>query len=77
MRFLRNIKKEIKLIGMVILSFSMIALVEKKQGDRLCQEISITVHDNGTNYFLDKEEVYQLLTDHDQQILIGSLYDKH
>jgi cell division protein FtsQ len=75
MRFLRNIKKEIKLIGMVILSFSMIAFVEKKQGDRLCQEISITVHDNGINYFLDKEEVYQLLTDHDQQILIGSLYE--
>lgn len=76
MKFLHNIKKEIKLLGMVILSLSMIAFVEKKQGEKLCQEITIAIHDNGTNYFLDKEEVYQLITDDDQKFLVGSIYEK-
>ncbi len=75
MKFRLNIKKEIKLVGVVILSFSMIAFVEKKQGDKICQEISIAVHDNGTNYFLDKEEVYRMITNDDQEVLVGSLYE--
>lgn len=76
MRFRLNIKKEIKLLGVVILSLSMIALVEKKQGDKVCQDISISVFDNGANYFLDKEEVYRMITNDDQDILVGSLYEK-
>ncbi|MBS0000090.1 MAG: cell division protein FtsQ [Cyclobacteriaceae bacterium] len=76
MKFLHKIKKEIKLSVMVILAFSMIAFVENKQGEKLCHEISIMVYDNGTNYFLDKEEVHQLVTDHNNEVLIGTLYDK-
>ena len=75
MKFRLNIKKEIKLLGVIILSFTMIAFVEKKQGDKLCRDISIAVHDNGTNYFLDKEEIYRLITNDDQDILVGTLYE--
>lgn len=76
MKFRLNIKKEIKLFSVVILSVSMIAFVEKKQGDQVCQDISISVHDNGTNYFLDKEEVYRMITNDDEDILLGSPYEK-
>lgn len=76
MKFLHKIKREIKLSLMLAVAFSMIAFVEKKQGEKLCQDISITIHDNGTNYFLEKEEVHQLVTDHSNAVLIGTLYDK-
>ena len=76
MKFLHKIKREIKLSLMLAVAFSMIAFVEKKQGEKLCQDISITIHDNGTNYFLEKEEVHQLVTDHSNEVLIGTLYDK-
>jgi cell division protein FtsQ len=59
---------------MVIFAFSTIAFVEKKQGEKVCQEISVSLQDNGTNYFLDKEEVYQLITEKDRFTLIGSTY---
>jgi cell division protein FtsQ len=75
MKFLNSIKKEIKLSVMFAVAFSMIAFVEKKQAEKLCHEISITLHDNGTNYFLEKDEVHQLVTDHNNKMLIGSLYD--
>jgi cell division protein FtsQ len=76
MKFLHNIKKEIKLSVMLAVAFSMIALVEKKQAEKLCHEISITIHDNGTNYFLEKDEVHQLVTNHSSEMIIGSLYDR-
>jgi cell division protein FtsQ len=61
---------------MAILAFSTIAFVEKKQGEKICREISINVHDNGTNYFLDKKEIYNLITEKDNNILIGSVYEE-
>ncbi len=76
MRFLHNIKKEAKLAVMIILAFSTLALVEKRYGDKLCQDISIKVYDNGTNYFLDKEAVYTLISDDTNEFLIGSSYYK-
>jgi len=75
MKFLHKVGHEIKLSVMVILAFSAIAFVEKKQGERICQEISITMHDNGTNYFLDKDEIFQLITEKDKHTLIGSSYN--
>jgi cell division protein FtsQ len=72
MKFRLDIKKEIKLLGVVILSFGMIAFVEKKQGDKVCPDITISLHDNGTNYFLDNEEIYRMITHNDQDIPVGS-----
>ena len=76
MKLLTRIKKEIKLTLMLVLAFSMIALVEKKQGEKLCNEVSILIHDNGTNYFLEKEEVLSMVTDDSRKVLIGTLYDE-
>jgi len=59
---------------MVILAFSALAFVEKRYGDKVCQEISILVYDNGTNYFLEKEDVYQLISADKNEFLIGSSY---
>lgn len=75
MKLLNKIRREIKLTLMLAVAFSMIALVEKKQGEKTCNEVFVTIHDNGTNYFLEKDEVLKMVTDDSRNVLIGSLFD--
>ena len=59
---------------MLILAFSAIAFVGKKQGNKKIRELNILIHDEGNNYFLEKEDVYDLITAEESDYIIGSGY---
>jgi len=70
-----NIRKEIKLAVILVLAFSAIAFVGRKQDSKKVRELNILIHDEGNNYFLSKEEVYTLITGDESDFIIGSTYD--
>lgn len=76
MKYLNKIRKEAKILLMLFMAFSAIAFVNKKQEDKVCQEIRIVINDNGANYFLDKEEIYSIVTANQTEIPIGSPYKR-
>ncbi len=76
MKFLHNIRREIKIGSLLIIAFSMIGFIGKKHEHKLCNDIRIMVHNNGSNYFLDKEDVYKLVTADDSDFVIGSTYGR-
>ena len=69
-----NIRNEIKLTALIVLAFSAIAFVERKQDYKKIQELNILIHDEGNNYFLDKEEIHKLITADNSDFIIGSEY---
>ena len=76
MRFPKiNIRTEIKLAIILILAFSAIAFVERKQDVKKIQELNILISDEGNNFFLDKEEAYNLITANESDFIIGGGYD--
>ncbi len=76
MKYLHKIKKEIKTVAIILFAFSAIAFVEKKQDNQVCRDISILIDYNDSNYFLNKEDIYQLITSNESVFLIGSTYNK-
>jgi len=70
-----NIRSEIKLLLLIVLAFSAIAFVERKQDIKKIQELNILIHDEGNNYFLNKEEVHKLITADNSDFIIGSNYE--
>jgi len=75
MKFPRiNIRSEIKLLVLIILAFSAIAFVERKQDFKKIQELNIIIHDEGNNYFLNKEEIHELISANNSDFIIGSDY---
>lgn len=76
MRFLHKIRKEFKLGILLVVTFSLIGFISKKQEQQLCHDVRILIHHNGSNYFLDKEDVYQMATADESDFLIGSAYDR-
>lgn len=69
-----NIRSEIKLVVLIVLAFSAIAFVERKQDYKKIQELNILIHDEGNNYFLSKEEIHKLITANNSDFIIGSEY---
>lgn len=77
MRFPRiKIKKELKLLVLVILAFSAIAFVERKQEQKKIRELNILIHDEGNNYFLGQEEIRRLITSNDADFVVGNDYEE-
>jgi len=75
MRFPKiNIRREIKLFLLLILAFSAIAFVDRKQDSKKIQELNILIHDKGNNYFLSKEEVHKLITADNSDFVLGNDY---
>jgi cell division protein FtsQ len=61
---------------LLILAFSAIAFVERKQDLKKVSELNILIHDEGNNYFLNKEEVHKMITADGSDIIIGNGYNK-
>jgi len=70
-----NIRRDIKLAVLLVMAFSAIAFVERKQDHKKIKELNILIHDEGNNYFLNKEEVHKLITANERDFVIGSSYD--
>ena len=70
-----NIRSEIKLALLLVMAFSAIAFVERKQDHKTIRELNILIHDEGNNYFLNKEEVHKLISANESDFVIGSPYD--
>jgi cell division protein FtsQ len=60
---------------LLVLAFSAIAFVEKKQDQKKIRELTILIQDEGNNYFLNQEEVRKLITANDTDFVVGSDYD--
>lgn len=71
-----NIRNEVKLTVLLILAFSAIAFVERKQDLKKVSELNILIHDEGNNYFLNKEEVHKIITADGSDFIIGNGYNE-
>ena len=71
-----NIRNEVKLTVLFIMAFSAIAFVERKQDHKKVNELNILIHDEGNNYFLNKEEVHNLITADGSDFIIGNGYSE-
>jgi len=71
-----NIRNEVKLTVLLILAFSAIAFVERKQDLKKVSELNILIHDEGNNYFLNKEEVHKMITADGSDFIIGNGYNE-
>jgi cell division protein FtsQ len=71
-----NIRNEVKLTVLLIIAFSAIAFVERKQDQKKVSELNILIHDEGNNYFLNKEEVQKLITADGNDFIIGNGYNE-
>jgi cell division protein FtsQ len=64
-----------KLIAMFVLAFTAIAFVENQHNEKTIHEVDILIHDAGSNFFLNNEEVYQLITQGENDLIVGNDYD--
>ncbi len=62
------------MIVLFVLAFSAIAFVERKQDYKKIRELNILIHDEGNNYFLDQDEIHNLITADDSDFIIGREY---
>ena len=77
MKILNNMKKIFNIIiSLVILAFLVVTLgfVESKHHKIRCNEVSVVIKNISNNYFIDKEEVFAIVTKNNVR-LTGALYD--
>ena len=69
-----NRKWKAGLIG--ILLFFSIGFVEKKQHDRVCNQIKINIENQLNNYFINEKDILSLITEGGEKKIIGTSVDE-
>ncbi len=71
-----HIKREIKIGVLLVLAFSAIALIEKREAQRACNAIHIDINNIEGNHYLDNNDIYQLMTGDESDFVLGSYYER-
>lgn len=66
-----NIKRGLKVLAFVAFTFTAIGFVGKRQNDKLIQNIDIRIDNRLNNYFIDKNELMNLITDNGAENITG------
>lgn len=67
-----HIRNEIKVIILILVAFSAIALTEKKDDERVCKSINIDIKNLTENHYLDNNDIYRLMTGDESDFVMGS-----
>ena len=69
-------RKRIIITCIVLATIAMISFVEKKRSDMVCKNINIHVDNQLGNYFIDENDVMSILTNDNDDMLIGVPFEK-
>ena len=64
-----------KLVGLVILIFGSIGLVEKNYGSRVCTSISVDIDNQFENYFINESDIVDLITEGGDIRIVGEAFN--
>lgn len=70
-----NIKRELKIVGVLVVLFGLIAFAERMKGDVAVRDIQIKLDNVHENHFLEEEDIVDLM-EFDHARLMGSSVDK-
>ena len=59
-----------------LVGFLLIGLVEKKHGDKFIQQIVISIEQQYDNFFVDRNDIYKLVTNDNEINIIGKAMDE-
>ncbi len=76
MKFLKKIRKEVKVIFLVIVALFSIAWAEKKQGKIICNEIRVNIINPEESNFVSEKEIVNLISGDRAVPLVGNTYDR-
>jgi cell division protein FtsQ len=76
MKWLRKLISRVNILVKIVLIslpvFASIALVEKKQDEKDCRRVVIKIENTLGNYFIEENDVLDIVTDKGQRILVGT-----
>jgi len=61
MKFKFNIRRELKIVAVLVVLFGLIAFTERMKGDLAVSEIRISIENLHENHYLDEKDVYKLM----------------
>lgn len=61
MKFKFNIKRELKIVAVLVVLFGLIAFTERMKGDLAVSEVRISIENLHENHYLDEKDVYKLM----------------
>ena len=64
-----------KIVGLVIVIFGSIGLVEKQYGERICTSINVEIDNQFENYFINESDIVELITDGGDNRIVGASFD--
>ena len=64
-----------KFVGLVIVIFGSIGLVEKQYGERICTSINVEIDNQFENYFINESDIVDLITDGGDNRIVGASFD--
>lgn len=67
----RSVKKGLKVIGFVAFTFLAIGFVGKRQNDKLIRDVDIRIDNRFNNYFIDKKDLMNLITENGTENITG------
>ena len=76
MSLLKRIRKEVKVILILMLAISSIAFVQKRQSATTCNSIRINIINPESSNFVDEKEVAKLITGDRSVALVGNTYGR-
>ncbi len=75
MKFKISIKRELKIVAVLVVVFGLIAFAERMKGDVAVREIQIKIENMNENHFLEEADIADLM-DLDEQRVKGASIDK-
>jgi len=66
-----QVSKRLQLILLAVVLAGCIGFVEKKQQDRVCKRVIVTIAPNEGQDFLNEKDVLRLMTQHGEQSVVG------
>jgi cell division protein FtsQ len=75
MKFKINIKRELKIIGVLVVVFGLIAFAERMKGDVAVRDIQVKLENVHENHFLEEADIIDLM-EFDHENLMGARLEK-
>ncbi|MTI21920.1 cell division protein FtsQ [Fulvivirga sp. RKSG066] len=65
----------VKVMLALVVAMVIIGFTERKSTDNTCQDIVIRIENQNGNYFVDENDILQLMTANGDEVIIGSSFD--
>ncbi len=69
-----RLKRNIKILFSFLILLSMVAFVEKRRSTQVCKQVTILIENQYQNYFINENDVQQLMAGTENESLIGVHY---